>query len=442
VKATAAQSAWLLLTTAAVVALTGCGKRANPMPPLQRIPAAPTDLAVTRIDEDVYVRYGVPDANVDGVRPADIARVDLYAITLDRDPQTLTDVDPEDLRELSTLVNSTQVRRLPPPPPPVKEGMPPIPTPPPTPGVDPGTALVVRETLTSDARVTAKAPEPKQAQLPVPIDDAPRPFTAPPDIPAPRRYYYAVAVSPRGRYGPHSGLVPAPLGSTSGAPSPPKITVNEKSMTVKWEPPADARGAASTDPSLLPARSLVAGPPATTYDVYEVSREPTAGPSAEARSAKADAPLVIPSPINQSPLTATEFTQENITLGAERCFLVRPVDDAGGLQVRGPASAVSCASFADTFAPSPPRDLVAVAIPGAINLIWEGSEAKDVAGYVVLRGEAGGATLTPLMSAPVSGLTFRDETAKSGVRYVYAVVAVDKADNRSDESNRVEETAR
>ncbi len=423
------------------------------MPPLQRIPAAPTDLAVTRIDEDVYVRYSVPDANVDGVRPADIARVDLYAMTLDRDPQMLTDVDPEDLRKLSTLVSSTQVRRPPPPPPPVKEGMPPIPTPPPPPGVDPGAAVVVREPLTSDARITAKVPEPKQAPPPAPIDDAPRPFTAPSDTPAPRRYYYAVAVSPRGRYGPHSALVPAPLGSASGAPSPPEITVNEKSMTVKWEPPPDARGAASTDPSLLPARSLVAGPPATTYDVYEVSRDATAGPSAdlsaealrakvEARSAKADAPLVIPSPINQSPLTATEFTQENITLGAERCFLVRSVDDAGGLQVRGPASAVSCKSFADTFAPSPPRDLVAVAIPGAINLIWEASEAKDVAGYVVLRGEAGGATLTPLMSAPVGGLTFRDETAKSGVRYVYAVVAVDKADNRSDESNRVEETAR
>ena len=430
-KGTAAQSAWLLLTAAAVVVLADCGKRANPMPPLQRIPAAPTDLAVTRIDEDVYVRYSVPDANVDGVRPADIARVDLYAMTLDRDPQTLIDVDPEDLRKLSTLVSSTQVRRAPPPPPPVKEGMPPIPTPPPPPGVDPGTAVVVRETLTSDARVTAKVPEPKQASPPAPIDDAPRPFTAPADTPAPRRYYYAVAVTPRGRYGPHTGLVPAPLGSTSGAPSPPEITVNEKSMTVKWEAPPDARGAASTDSSLLPARSLVAGPPATTYDVYEVSRNATA-----------DAPLVIPSPINQSPLTATEFAQENITLGAERCFLVRPVDDAGGLQVRGPASAVRCASFADTFAPSPPRDLVAVAIPGAINLIWEGSEAKDVAGYVVLRGEAGSATLTPLMSEPVSGLTFRDETVKSGVRYMYAVVAVDKAGNRSDESNRVEETAR
>jgi hypothetical protein len=243
-------------------------------------------------------------------------------------------------------------------------------------------------------------------------------------------------------------VVPAPLGSTSGAPSAPEITVNEKSMTVKWEPSQDARGAAPADPSLLPSRSIVPGPPPTTYDVYEVPRDATADLSAEARAkaeerrTTADAVLVVPSPLNQAALTAKEFTQENITLGSERCFQVRPVDDVDGLQARGPASAVRCASFADTFAPSPPRDLVAVAIPGAINLIWEASEAKDVAGYVVLRGEAGSATLTPLMSAPVSGLTYRDETAQSGVRYIYAVAAVDKADNRSDESNRVEETAR
>ena len=44
----------------------------------------------------------------------------------------------------------------------------------------------------------------------------------------------------------------------------------------------------------------------------------------------------------------------------------------------------------------------------------------------------------------VKETTFRDTTAKTGVRYVYAVAAVDNAKPRnvSDESNRVEETAR
>ncbi len=54
----------------------------------------------------------------------------------------------------------------------------------------------------------------------------------------------------------------------------------------------------------------------------------------------------------------------------------------------------------------------------------------------------GSATLTPLNPAPVAVTTFRDDTARAGVRYVYAIVAVDKAGNRSPESNRVEETGR
>jgi fibronectin type 3 domain-containing protein len=46
------------------------------------------------------------------------------------------------------------------------------------------------------------------------------------------------------------------------------------------------------------------------------------------------------------------------------------------------------------------------------------------------------------MKEPVAAATYRDETVKPGTRYVYAVVAVDRAGNRSQESNRMEETAR
>ena len=48
------------------------------------------------------------------------------------------------------------------------------------------------------------------------------------------------------------------------------------------------------------------------------------------------------------------------------------------------------------------------------------------------------------MTTPVTTPSFKDTSAKSGVRYIYAVVAVDTAvpANRSKESNRVEETGR
>jgi hypothetical protein len=62
----------------------------------------------------------------------------------------------------------------------------------------------------------------------------------------------------------------------------------------------------------------------------------------------------------------------------------------------------------------------------------------------VLRGPATGATMRPLMTAPIKETTFRDATVRPNVRYVYAVVAVDTATppNVSSQSNRVEETAR
>jgi fibronectin type 3 domain-containing protein len=50
----------------------------------------------------------------------------------------------------------------------------------------------------------------------------------------------------------------------------------------------------------------------------------------------------------------------------------------------------------------------------------------------------------PLTPDPVRETTYRDTAVRAGVRYVYAVVAVDDARprNASAQSNRVEETAR
>ena len=415
----------------AALVLSACGKKGNPLPPLVRVPAAPGDFVVARVDDHVYVRLTTPTTNIDGAGPADIARVEVYAITLNAAPRAWTDIVPEDLRAASTLVATEQVRRPQPAPPPVKEGMPAIPLPPPGPGVDQGAVVVLREQLTNDTRVAVALPESRVAVRTDDEPDVPGALMAAADDVGLQRYYFAVAASARGRYGPHSAVIPAPLLPTSGPPSQPVITVDETSMTMRWTPPPDARGApAATDPEWLPSRSLVPGPIATTYDVYEVPRE-----------RPDDAAMTFPTTLTPEPVGAPEFTQRDITLGVERCFVVRPVDVIGGVHVRGPASPMACASFADTFAPSAPKDLVGVAVAGGVNLIWEPSAAADVAGYVVLRGEAGSATLTALMTTPVAAPSYRDETVKTGVRYVYAVVAVDRAGNRSAESNRIEETA-
>jgi hypothetical protein len=421
-----------LAVALATLLVAGCGKKGPPLPPLQRIPVAPPDLTVSRIDDDVFIRFAVPAVNVDGIGPADVGRVELYAVTTDSPPPTT--FDPDDLREIAALVGREVVRRPPPPLPPLPEGQPPPPMPPPEPGLDQGATVVFRERLTPEARTPITIPDEAATGRPRTEDVAgvPRPLVAPADGGGPQRYYFAVAVSPRGRYGPPTALVPAPLGPTSSAPADPAIEVEEKRMVIRWTAPRDARGeAAATEPDLLPSRPIVQGPPATTYDVYEVPRE-----------APSEAPVTIPVALTPAPVTTTELIQADITLGTERCFVVRPVDIVSGIHVRGPASPMFCASFADTFAPAPPSGLESIATAGMISLLWEGSESTDLAGYLVLRGEPGSATLTPLTPEPIRPTTYRDESVRTGVRYIYAVVAVDTAGNRSEESNRVEEVAR
>ncbi len=406
----------------------GCGKRGNPLPPLQRIPAAPGDFTVTRIDTDVYARFTVPVVNVDGAGPADVARVELYALTAEQLPAV---EDPADLRDLATLVGREPVRRPLPPLPPPPAGVAAVPMPPPGPGVDPGATVVMREVLTAETRTAVALPD--QPPGTAASSAAVGPLIAPPPGAGPARYYFAVAVSPRGRYGPPTHLAPAPLAPTSAAPPAPEIIVAEQSATIRWQPPADARAPEeATAEGLLPSRSLVPAPPPTTYDVYEVtpSRAADAGPA------------TVPAPLTPAPVGALEFIASDITLGAERCFIVRPVDILAGIHVRGPASPAVCASFADTFPPAPPADLVAVATSGGISLIWNPSPAADLAGYLVLRGEGPGATLSPLMADAAAGTTYTDNAVQAGSLYIYAVVAVDKAGNRSTPSNTVEETAR
>ena len=110
----------------------------------------------------------------------------------------------------------------------------------------------------------------------------------------------------------------------------------------------------------------------------------------------------------------------------------------------GPASPRTCVTPQDTFPPAAPKNLAAIAGSGVISLIWDPNTESDLAGYIVLRGEAPGDTLQAITPQPVTVTSYRDESVRTGTRYVYAVVAVDRAEpqNVSPQSNRAAETAR
>jgi predicted phage tail protein len=146
--------------------------------------------------------------------------------------------------------------------------------------------------------------------------------------------------------------------------------------------------------------------------VYEVTAEPS-----ERR-------------LTESAVTAPEFVDKRIEWGGERCYTVRAVHTRGALSVESEPAMPACATLADTFPPAAPTGLIAVASEGAINLIWNANTEKDLAGYLLLRAPAETRAFAPAIADPIRDTTFTDKV-QPGIPYVYAVVAVDTAGNRS-----------
>ncbi len=440
----------VLVLLAAIVA-TGCGKKGPPLAPYVRVPATVANVTAQRVGSDIYLSFPVPSTNIDGQQPADIASLEVYAVTSTRPPAT------EDQRDVATLVATIPVRPILPELPIPANGTPPPPIPLP-PGVDRGATAVVREPVTADTLTPVTLPEQQRSEgTETEAEDtevAPfGPLVAPPPTQLPRRHYFVVGVSPRGRKSDPSPPLSVALETGSSAPGQPKVDYTETQMTIAWPPSPDARASTFLLPppvkptnaspknvtppapplAPLPARSLGFSSEATTYNLYLI---PANASPADPYDVKA------PAPLTPQPLGVTEHVIPAVSFGVEHCFEVRAVDAIAGAPVLSPASPRTCITPKDTFAPAAPRSLAVIAGSGAINLIWDANSERDLAGYIVLRGEAPGDTLRPITAAPVTAAIYRDETVRPGTRYVYTVSAVDRAGNTSEPSNRVEETAR
>jgi hypothetical protein len=411
-----------------------CGKKGPPLAPLPRVPAAPANPQAARVGDDVYLWFGVPAANVSGQAPADITAVDLYAVTAVSPPTG------DDLTRAAVRVASYPVY-LPAPPLPDPEAG--APAPPPLPsreGFAQGVVAVVRETLTAETRqptalAAAPAVEPDDEAATEPL---PGPLVSPGESTL-KRHYFLVSLDRRGRPGSFSPVVSVPVADGADPPADVELSYTDSAITLAWTPAANARvapAAPAEAEGLLPSKPLVAPPPPTSYHVFEVPRTAVdPGPYG----------LTLPVPLTPQPVAASSFEIPGaVAFGTERCFVVRPVDRVAGATVVGQATPPACVTPVDTFAPAAPRQLAAIAGTGVINLIWEANDEADLAGYVVLRGPAPDGPLQPLMREPIRETTYRDQTATPGVRYVYAVVAVDTATppNVSPLSNRVEEESR
>jgi hypothetical protein len=198
-------------------------------------------------------------------------------------------------------------------------------------------------------------------------------------------------------------------------PPPPPIGINydEKKITVTWK--ADE----SSTENVLPSHPFGPLLPQVTYNLYDA----TSGQ------------LVNPKPVREN-----GYEDTRMDWGTKRCYIVRAVVVIARVPVESEPSGPVCEMLVDMFPPSAPKGLDAVATAGSINLIWEANGEPDLAGYFIWRG-VGGGPLQRITTEPVTNASFFDGV-QAGLKYGYAIQAVDKAGNVSPLSERVEETAR
>jgi hypothetical protein len=440
---------FLVIIYAAIAAAGACGKKGAPLPPLRLVPSPVSEVSVRRTGMEVELKFALPKTNMNGPGAIDMDRVEIYAITIA--PGTPPPAN-RDLLTKAHVVGSIGVQ------PPPEEGGPTTPPAEADKRPAPGDRVMFVEELTAEklkpvpvptlpagrgsavagpgAPATAPPPDtatqapgtqapgtvPPVPPLPVKAGEDPAAAAklateaaATPEVqaPAPSAVKYAVriyairGISRAGRPGPPAGRVTVPLVDPVAAPPSLGTRVTERSVVVTWTPPVAEPGA-----------------PPVTFNVY--------------RKDAAAAPL------NQSPIAAVEYEHAGVEFGKEQCFVVRSLQAIQNVSIESDASEATCVTPQDKFPPAEPKGLRAVAEDGAVSLVWDTNTEADLAGYLVLRAEVGGETLQPLTTKPVREANYRDTTVKPGVRYVYAVVALDTATpaNRSAPSAREEVTAR
>jgi len=405
---------------AAAALAVACGQKGPPLAPLHLVPAAPANVSAKRVAGDVDIRFDVPSKNANGPGALALDRIEVYAATV------APGAAPPANRYL--LSDKYRVGTVPIKPPPVEgEEPPPNAEADKRPSAGERTAFV--ETLTEDKlRPVFTTPETKPASaageavtraatvVGVAIGAAlagaageSAAARVPPLGPEKEPPKYAVRVyairglTKGGRPGPAATRVELPLVAPPPVPFAPAASSTETAIELTWLPPV--------------AEGSVA------FNVYK------AGGS---------------DPINTAPVSEGKYERSGLEFGKEECFVVRSVQKVAGIDLESDLSPPVCITPRDTFPPAVPKGLSAVAGTGTMNLSWDANTEADLAGYLVLRGEAPGDTLQPLTPAPIAGTSYEDKTVTPGVRYVYAIVAVDKASppNRSAPSSRVEETAR
>lgn len=418
------------------IAAAACGKRGNPQAPIRLVPAPVTNLAARRVGDRVELRFNVPFENADKSTPPMISRVEIYAAA---GPVILSAPAPMSIAPFALAipiggvlapVASTAIvlSRFPP----IQLSQPAGLAPPPRGGKAKPPATGAGQILNKKylrGRIEVRpAPEPASEESAEPPEGAQDPGAAP-----------KPADDPRPQPGWITTFTEQVTAERAAAAQSPDASILRYVVVGV----AGARRLGAPSPVVeVPLVMEVAPPPgeaAVTYDATTIKLTWTATSTAQVfrvyrtdAEGNEDGP-----PLNPAVLTTPSFSVP-VEFGQERCFVVRAVITRGPATVESDPVGPACVTPVDTFPPPVPAGLSGLPTESQIQLLWSPVTAPDLAGYLVLRG-ADGSPLQPLMTGPITATSYTDANVRPGVHYTYAVVAVDKAGNRSLPSNQIEE---
>jgi hypothetical protein len=127
------------------------------------------------------------------------------------------------------------------------------------------------------------------------------------------------------------------------------------------------------------------------------------------------------------------YVFKSLKNGTPYSVIARSALLSGNVWIEGQSSEPAHGIPKDTTPPLAPTRLQAVSTINGVQLFWDPSPDSDVSGYVLYRSEPG-KEFVPLYQAPLSALSYLDDSVEPSVRYRYRVVAFDEAGNASTPS--------
>ncbi len=166
----------------------------------------------------------------------------------------------------------------------------------------------------------------------------------------------------------------------------------------------------------------------------------TPTPTSTSTSTPTETPTVTSTPTSTSTFTSTPTETPTVTSTPTSTSTSTSTPTETPTVTSTPTStSTSTSTLTPTSTPandlSSPTNLTARSGLDTVLLTWEPSQTGGIEGYHVYRQTTGELNFTRLTSTPLTGLSYRDESAQDGMTYAYYVTAVAPAGTESDPSN-------